>query len=359
MRRSYSGGAKGTVSTVGIDEVALSITAASLVNWPSGSGGPFTMTIDDGEVNEETVLCTSYSGVTITIAQRGYAGTTAVAHSPGATLKHTGSAVDFDEANEHVNKTLAVHGLTVPDGPLVAETKTQTLRNKTIDGLLNTLTNIPQSSVTGLVTALSVASTTATDLFNHVASIAAHGATGSVVGTSNPQTLINKTLNAPLIQSGLIDSTSQINGFSAGLYSDAVFGGYTPYTPTWFATGLVMGTAVSTGRWKKIGNQVHVRVRLAMGGGMTLPVGGPTPLTFSIPSAFTIDSSIGHYGTAVFWRIGVNIWYGSCFGYGGGNNVGISVHTDAAGAAGLVTATNPFPWAPGDYLDADIWLEVQ
>ena len=48
-------------------------------------------------------------------------------------------------------------------------------------------------------TNLGVAS--ATDLTTHSGATAAHGATGAVVGTTNTQTLTNKTLTSPVINS--------------------------------------------------------------------------------------------------------------------------------------------------------------
>jgi hypothetical protein len=72
-------------------------------------------------------------------------------------------------------------------GSVVGTSDTQTLFNKTISGANNTLSGIPSSAVTGLD--------------SHTGASAAHGATGAIVGTTNTQTLTNKTLTAPVIGS--------------------------------------------------------------------------------------------------------------------------------------------------------------
>ena len=73
-------------------------------------------------------------------------------------------------------------------GSVVGTSDTQTLTNKTIVGTSNTLSAIPSASVTGVDT--------------HIAATAVHGATGAVVGTTNTQTLTNKTLTSPALSSG-------------------------------------------------------------------------------------------------------------------------------------------------------------
>lgn len=73
-------------------------------------------------------------------------------------------------------------------GSVVGTSDTQTLTNKTIVGTSNTLSAIPSASVTGVDT--------------HIAATVVHGATGAVVGTTNTQTLTNKTLTSPALSSG-------------------------------------------------------------------------------------------------------------------------------------------------------------
>lgn len=107
-RRDYAGGAVSTTLTSGITATSLTLTIASATNWPLGSNGPFFIVIDRGLSTEEKVLVTSRSGTTLTVAStanRGVDGTTAASHGSGATVEHSFSATDFDEANAHINDT--------------------------------------------------------------------------------------------------------------------------------------------------------------------------------------------------------------------------------------------------------------
>ena len=76
----------------------------------------------------------------------------------------------------------------------------------------------------------------------HIADTAAHGATGAVVGTTNTQTLTNKTLTSPDINGGTID--------------DAVIGGASAAAGT-FTTG-VFNTSLGVGGSPGVGGDLEV-----------------------------------------------------------------------------------------------------
>ncbi len=67
-----------------------------------------------------------------------------------------------------------------------------------VDADVNTSAAIAQGKVANLTTDLAAKAST-TDLNNHTSNTATHGATGAVVGTTNSQTLTNKTLTSPVI----------------------------------------------------------------------------------------------------------------------------------------------------------------
>lgn len=156
MRREYAGAARKArlAAPLGGSALDLGILGDDLSGWPDGTGGPFFVVIGRGTISEEKILCESRTANSITVYTdgiingRGADGTTITSHSVDDYLEHVFTATDADEANEHVNSTANVHGVT---SNLVGVSDTQTLTNKSIDGNANTLTNIPQSAVTGLV----------------------------------------------------------------------------------------------------------------------------------------------------------------------------------------------------------------
>ena len=136
-RREYKGAATPTTLTGGITNSATTLSLTDATNWPTGS---FSLVIDPGLAGEEKILATSRSGTTVTLTTRGYDNTTASSHTAGAIIYPVPTAVDFDEANAHVNATTGVHGVS---GAVVGTTDTQTLSGKTLTspivngGLLN------------------------------------------------------------------------------------------------------------------------------------------------------------------------------------------------------------------------------
>jgi hypothetical protein len=97
-----------------------------------------------GTSSEEIMLVTAMAGDSWTVT-RGYDGSTAVAHDLGAKVVHGVSAIDMDEANEHVQASTNVHGL-ASGAAVVGTTTAQTLTNKTLTsptlngGTLNAVT---------------------------------------------------------------------------------------------------------------------------------------------------------------------------------------------------------------------------
>lgn len=99
-RRYYSSTAQRTTLSSSISDVATSMVVGAVTGFPAST--PYTLIIDQDTASEEVVTVTSRSGTTLTIT-RASDGTTATAHSAGATVNHGVSARDFDEPNAFLN----------------------------------------------------------------------------------------------------------------------------------------------------------------------------------------------------------------------------------------------------------------
>jgi hypothetical protein len=131
----------------------------SVVNGAAVMGGKtltgtqtYTVVIDPDTALEEIVNVTVYSsGNTLTIA-RGIDSSspgTGSAHSAGAVVRHMAIGRDYQEANDHIEASAAVHGLA---GSVVGTSDTQTLTNKTLTSPTITGTGAIAGTFTGNLT---------------------------------------------------------------------------------------------------------------------------------------------------------------------------------------------------------------
>jgi hypothetical protein len=130
-RRQYAGGAvETTISGTILSSGGGSVDLVSSAGWPDGTTGPFAVVVNPGQANEEKILAATRTGVTVTYSAsgRGYDGTAASTHSSSAVIYPIGTAIDFDEANAHVNSTAAAHtaaAVTFAPGGAVTSTTVQ------------------------------------------------------------------------------------------------------------------------------------------------------------------------------------------------------------------------------------------
>lgn len=187
--QQYSSTAPQTYITSGVGAGATSITVNSATGWPTNT--PYTAVFGIGTALQEAFDVTAGAGTTTWTITRGVDGTLAQAQPSNQTVTHADIARDFRESRSHIDAAgptdttgHAVHGLTT--GAVVGTTDAQTLTNKTISA--GTYTGA-QTMGTGAWTGTGgITNDGTTDWFN----VKAHGATGN--GSTDDTTAINAAI---------------------------------------------------------------------------------------------------------------------------------------------------------------------
>ena len=112
-KRKYSSRSQQTTLSAAVNSSTGSIPVVSGASIMGGktlsSTEYFTVVIDPDTSSEEIVDVYSYSsGNTLTVL-RGRDGSTGIAHSAGAVVRHMAIGRDYQEANDHIEGTLAQH----------------------------------------------------------------------------------------------------------------------------------------------------------------------------------------------------------------------------------------------------------
>jgi hypothetical protein len=123
VTRLYSSISVETILSGAINSSQTSIavstgTGAALlggVSLAAGNVDQFTVTIDPDTANEEIVFITGNSGDTFTIV-RGRAGSTAITHASGATVRHVLTSNDLTYFNNAIQSSVAAPGTPTIDG---------------------------------------------------------------------------------------------------------------------------------------------------------------------------------------------------------------------------------------------------
>jgi hypothetical protein len=236
--RKYSSRAQQSTLASAITSTSSSMTlisggGAKVMGGKTLTGSEtYTLVIDPDTSLEEIVDVTVYSsGDTLTITRGIENSGTGVAHSAGAVVRHMATGRDLQEANNHIEASSAVHGLS---GTVVGTTDSQTLSAKIL-----TTPTVNGATLTGTVTS------TATLTGGTVNATTLQQGGVQAVTTTGSQTLTNKTIaigsNTVSGTTAEFNSALSDNDF-ATLAGSETLTNKTLTSPTITGTGAIAGT---------------------------------------------------------------------------------------------------------------------
>ena len=289
MTRKFSSTSVSTTLSAGINSSATSIvlatgTGAALmggVTLAAGNVDSFGVALDVDTQNEEIVWVTGISGDTLTVV-RAKAGTSAIAHTAGATVKHVFTG---DDATFFTTGT-ATADAAVPKSTVTAKG----------DLIVGTASGVVARQAVGADGYVLTADSTLT---NGVKWAAVSGPAGDVTLTG-VQTLTNKTLVAPIITLGINAQTGTtytvVAADAANLITASNSSAQTYSIPTNATTAFAIGTQINI---IQIGT-AQVTVQAANSGTTTILSTGATA---AAPKTRT------RYSAMTLVKAGTDLWY--------------------------------------------------